>query len=75
MTKEDLKAAEREGLQDPAHLDLFLDWYQLGGLERGIGLGELATMPAALRADLLYLLKELGRMRRQRKTRKKGTKP
>jgi hypothetical protein len=72
LTQEDLKAAERERLQDPAHLDLFLDWYQLGGLEKGIGLSELATMPAALRADLLYLLRELGRMRRQRKARKKG---
>lgn len=28
---------------------------------------ELAAMPADMRADLMYLLKEMGRLRRQRK--------
>lgn len=67
LTRADLKAAELEGLIEPAHLELFADWYQLGGLEKGIGIMELAAMPADMRADLMYLLKEMGRLRRQRK--------
>lgn len=69
-----MKAAENEGLIDAAHLDLFVDWYQLGGMERGIGIMELAEMPAALRTDLMYILREMGRIRRQRRSADKAKK-
>lgn len=74
ITREELKAAENEGLIDGAHLDLFVDWYQLGGMERGIGIVELATMPAAMRTDLMYILREMGRIRRQRRAAAKAKK-
>lgn len=48
-----------------------MDWYQLGGMEKGIGIMELANMPAALRTDLMYLLREMGKLRRQRRTKEK----
>jgi hypothetical protein len=74
LSRADLKAAEGEGLIDPAHLELFADWYQLGGMEKGIGIMELAAMPAAMRIDLMYLLRELGRLRRQRQATRKDKK-
>lgn len=74
LSRADLKAAEGEGLIDPAHLELFADWYQLGGMEKGIGIMELAAMPADLRADLMYLLREMGRLRRQRQATRKDKK-
>lgn len=67
LTKADMQRAEREGLIDPAHLDIFVTWWQLGGMERGVSLTELVNMPAALRADVLYLLGEMGKIRRSRK--------
>lgn len=51
---------------DPVNLEIFLTWYQLNGPEHGISITEAATMPAALRQDLLYLLRELGKLRRRR---------
>lgn len=67
ISKADLQRAEREGLIDPAHLDLFVTWWQLGGMERGMSLTEIAQMPASLRTDVLYLLGELGKLRRSRR--------
>ena len=66
ITREDLQRAEREGLQDPASLSIFLTWYQLGGPQHGITLTEAVTMSAELRNDIFYLLRELHRMRRNR---------
>ena len=57
-------------MQDAASLSIFLTWYQLGGAEKGITLTEAMTIPATLRNDIFYLLRELHRMRRGRKQRK-----
>ncbi len=70
ITPEDLADAERRQLIDEAHLTVFLTWYQLGGIEHPPTITEIAGWPDALRRDLLYLLSELGRMRRQRRKRK-----
>ena len=71
-----MQRAEREGLQDPASLSIFLTWYQLGGPQHGITLTEAITMPAELRNDIFYLLRELHRMRRNRsRTKAKSKKP
>ncbi len=52
-----------------------MTWYQLGGPQHGITLTEAITMPAELRNDIFYLLRELHRMRRNRKrTREKAKK-
>ena len=67
ISKADMQRAEREGLIDPAHLDLFVTWWQLGGMERGMSLMEIAQMPASLRADALYLLGEIGKLRRSKR--------
>ncbi len=65
--------ARRAGdeLLDPANLDLFLTWHQLGGMERPPSLAEVAAMPATLRHDVLYLLREMGTIRRQRRKQQK----
>jgi len=67
ITRADLERAETEGLQDEASLSVFLTWYHLGGVQRGISITEAAEMPATLRNDVFYLLRELNRMRRRRK--------
>lgn len=64
ISREDAEAADRTGLIDEENLTLFLDWYQLGGMEHGISISELAEMPATRRHDLLWLLGELGKARR-----------
>ena len=64
ITREEAAAADRAGLIDEENLTLFLDWYQLGGFEHGIGINELAEMPATRRHDVLYLLGELGKARK-----------
>lgn len=68
ISRADLEKAELEGLQDPASLTIFLTWYQLGGVQRGISLTEAAEMPATLRNDIFYLLREMNRMRKRRKS-------
>ena len=65
LTKEDLKRAERNGLIEPANLDLFVTWWQFGSAP--MSLTEIASMPAVLRHDVLYLLGELGRLRASRR--------
>lgn len=64
ISREDAARADREGMIDEENLTLFLDWYQLGGMERGIGINELAEMPATRRHDILWLLGELGKARK-----------
>ena len=63
LSEEDVRRAEHEGLIKGEHLDLFLTWYGFGGLEKGISLSELMTLPGDLIADFSYLLRELGRLR------------
>lgn len=74
ITEEDLARAEREGLIDPAHLDLFVTWYFFGGPQRGLSPQEIADMPAAMRRDFVFLLGKLGQKRRRRKRAKGGKK-
>lgn len=71
ITREEMDAADRQGLIDEAHLSVFVTWYQLGGMESKPTITEIAAMPAALRHDLIYLLSEFGRLRKSRE-RKKG---
>lgn len=72
LTRAEVERAGRRGLLDPAHLDVFVCWWQLGGMEKGIGLLEAAQMPASLRSDVLFLLSELGKIRRGRRKAKQG---
>lgn len=67
ITAEELAAAERERLIDPAHMDLFLIWYQFGGTERGLSPLEIAAMPAAMIADWQTLIGMLANARRKAK--------
>ena len=67
ITEEDLARAEREGLIDGAHLDLFVTWYFFGGPQHGLSPMEAAAMPAAMRRDFVFLLGKLGEKRRRRK--------
>jgi len=39
-------------------LTVFLTWYSLGGLRQPPTLTEIAAMPADLRHDILFLLRE-----------------
>lgn len=70
---EEEAARPGKGLIDESHFWLFMTWYQMGGLEHPPTLTELAAMPAAMRSDILYLLRELGSIRRSQ--RKRGEKP
>ena len=70
ITAEELDAAERERLIDPAHMDLFLIWYQFGGTERGLSPLEIAAMPAAMIADWQTLIAMLANARRKAKAKK-----
>ena len=63
LSEEDMKRVEIEGLINPEHLELFVTWYCFGGMEKGISISELMTLPVALVADFSYLLRELGRYR------------
>ena len=58
---------ERLGLCREEHLDLFVTWYQFGGLQHPPGLQELMAMPADLLKDFGYILSVLGRQRKERK--------
>lgn len=62
LSREDVERTG-EGLLDEAHLGLFLTWYQLGGMQSPPSLLEVAAWPAALRHDILFLVRELGDMR------------
>jgi len=59
LTEADFAAADAAGLCDDANLDLFLVWYQFGGLEKGLSLTEIATMPATQLKDFQYILSRL----------------
>jgi len=67
ISEADLAAAEREGLHDEAHLDLFVTWLALGGPQRGLSPLEVAAMPAGMVQDWLYLTRKLGEARRAAK--------
>lgn len=47
-------------LIDEAHFTVFLTWYQLGGMKAPPTLTEVLAWPAALRHDVLYLVREMG---------------
>ena len=67
ITPEEMAAAETEGLIDEAHLGLFITWWTFGGMEHPPTITEIANMPAAMQTDLVYLLREFGKMRRRRR--------
>jgi hypothetical protein len=52
-----------------------MQWYALGGPQRGIGLEELLRLPPDMVQDFLWLLKELGRYRREARALKKAKQP
>lgn len=54
-------------LIDEAHLTVFLTWYQMGGMQSPPTLSEVAAWPAALRHDILYLIREMGDAREGRR--------
>ena len=67
-----MRQADREGLLDEANLTIWLTWYQLGGTEAPPTISEIAQWPAALRNDVLYLTRQLGDIRRSKKSAGKG---
>ena len=69
-----MRQADREGLLDEANLTIWLTWYQLGGTEAPPTISEIAQWPAALRNDVLYLTRQLGDIRRSKKSAGKGKK-
>lgn len=73
ISAEEMAAADTEGLIDEAHLGIFLTWWTFGGMEHPPTITEIANMPAAMQRDLTYLLREFGKMRRQRRRRKDKT--
>jgi hypothetical protein len=52
-------------------LDLFMNWYTMGGMNRGITLTELAEMPAWLLRDFKYLLGKFNTIKRDKENYKK----
>lgn len=62
--------SDYDGLIDEAHLDLFVQWYAFGGIQRGLSPLEILALPPALATDFLYLLGVLGRLRGEQDTRR-----
>lgn len=62
ITPESMKAKAREGLCNEGHLDLFLLWYQLGGIQTAPTPLELRDWPATMVKDWIYLLGRLGKL-------------
>lgn len=73
LTREEVQRSSQP-LIDPASLDIFVTWWQFGGMEHGLSVSEVAAMPAALRHDLLLLLGEMGKIRRSRRKAKPDAK-
>lgn len=67
LDDEAMAQAERRGLIDEANLHLFLLWYTTGGMNRGLTITELTTMPAALVIDFLYCLGRMSKLRKWNK--------
>jgi len=65
---------EREGLSNPASMAIFMRWRQFGGMEHGISLSDILTLPEWLLHDLGYIVGELEKERRRR-PKKKHDKP
>lgn len=61
-------------MADERHLKIFVDWYNFGGMNRGLSLSEVLTMPATMRKDFAYFLAELGRAKAARRELEKGKK-
>lgn len=53
-------------LSKPEHLDLITTWWNLGGMNRGITLTELLTLPDDLVSDVEKFMAEYGRRKRAR---------
>ncbi len=68
-TKKDAEQIEREGLYDEANLYLFLEWYSFGGYQKGFTLEELVSMPFSVKKDFTYILSQMHRERKRRKSR------
>jgi len=65
-----MQAREREGLCDEAHFDLFLLWYQMGGVQNPPTPFELRDWPATMVKDWIYLLNRLGKLEEIHRVRK-----
>lgn len=66
LTEADLKRVESEGLIKPEHLDIFVTWYAFSGMEKGLSISEILTLPAELLTDFKYLLRRLSELREKR---------
>lgn len=55
-------------------LDLFMNWYTMGGMNRGITLTELMEMPAWLLRDFKYLLGKYNQIKRDKENYRKMVK-
>ena len=51
-----MERVEREGLCSESSLELFVNWYTLGGMQRGLTLTEILGMPRWLLKDFRYIL-------------------
>lgn len=69
ITPDDMRRADLTTLNDEAHLRIFTLWHTFGGTQRGLAPMEIASMPAAMMDDFLYLSGELSRRRRKRQKR------
>lgn len=69
-TEDDFKRIEMEGLIRPEHLNIFVTWFAFGGLERGLSINDILTLPAELLEDFKYLTRRLGEIRERRPKKK-----
>ena len=72
ITPADLERVDREYVRDMAHLPLFLDWYMFNGGRPRMNIGELASMPEAMRTDFRYFMRIMAEQRRKVKREKKA---
>ena len=74
ITQADLERLDPEYVRDMANLPIFLDWYLFNGGRPRMSVGELATMPEAMRADFRYFMRILGEERERARATKKRAK-
>lgn len=63
IDQEVMESVEREGLCSEASIEIFVNWYTLGGMNRGLTITEIMSMPKWLLKDIRYILGVISRTR------------
>lgn len=60
LTKEEIEARAARRINDMAHLDLFMTWQGMKGMDQGLSFTEISEMPADMLHDFRIFFSILG---------------